>query len=132
MKRAAVRWAPALAWAAAIFWLSSRSQLAALPGPFGWDKLQHTAAYLAGGLLLARAAGLRGRLPLLAVALGLLYAVSDEVHQAFVPGRSPDVRDWVADAAGVVAGVIIYRLYIRRRERRGTPAVAARAGAVGT
>jgi VanZ family protein len=32
--------------------------------------------------------------------IATLYGVSDEIHQAFVPLRTPDVRDVIADATG--------------------------------
>ena len=35
-----------------------------------------------------------------AFVIAVVYGVSDEFHQSFVPGRSPDVADVVADAAG--------------------------------
>lgn len=45
--------------------------------------------------------------------IGTVYAVSDEVHQYFVPGRSCEVRDICIDSAGVLVGVLIVFL-IRR------------------
>jgi len=35
-----------------------------------------------------------------AMVLTSLYGISDEWHQAYVPGREVDVRDWMADTAG--------------------------------
>ena len=45
--------------------------------------------------------------------IGTVYAVSDEVHQYFVPGRSCEVRDICIDSAGVLVGALIVFL-IRR------------------
>lgn len=39
---------------------------------------------------------------------GTLYAISDEVHQYFVPGRACQIRDMVIDSTGVMAGVLFY------------------------
>ena len=39
--------------------------------------------------------------------IGAVYAVSDELHQYFVPGRSCELRDVLIDACGVAAGVAI-------------------------
>ena len=39
--------------------------------------------------------------------IGTVYAVSDEVHQLFVEGRSCEVRDMLLDSAGVAAGVLL-------------------------
>jgi VanZ family protein len=87
----------------------------------GRDKLAHFGAYAVLGLLVARALPPRGRLPWLAFLLGSLYGASDEFHQHFVPGRSVDVFDWVADSLGVIAGASIYRFWwSRRHARRGS------------
>lgn len=51
----------------------------------------------------------------LAVLLASLYGVSDEVHQAFVPGRSADLLDWLADTAGAAVAVSLVRLWAGRR-----------------
>ena len=40
----------------------------------------------------------------------ILYAISDEFHQLFVPGRGAQVKDVLIDSAGAVVGIIIYSL----------------------
>ena len=40
-----------------------------------------------------------------AIAVAVFWGLSDEIHQAFVPGRSSEVADFVADALGGVFGV---------------------------
>lgn len=120
MTERTVPWIPAAAWAGVIFYLSSQPTVPA-PGVPGMDKVLHFGAYAVLGWLLAFAVD-RARLPLIVgVVLGLLYGVSDEIHQAYVPGRSPDLLDWMADAAGVAAATF---LYARRHARRA----AARPG----
>ena len=98
-------WAPVVVWAGLIFALSSVPGLTTGLGL--WDlvlrKLAHLLEYAVLGALLFRALG---REPL-AVALGAAYAVTDEVHQAFVPGREAAPVDWLIDTVGVVAGVIL-------------------------
>ena len=47
--------------------------------------------------------------------VGALYAVTDEVHQYFVPGRSCELRDVLIDACGVAAGVAI--VWWRKRRK---------------
>ena len=42
------------------------------------------------------------------IALSMLYACTDELHQMFVPGRSGEVRDVLIDTAGAAAGVGMY------------------------
>jgi len=39
--------------------------------------------------------------------IGLLYAISDEIHQAFIPGRGPFVGDVLIDFSGVITGICI-------------------------
>lgn len=39
--------------------------------------------------------------------IGVLYAVTDEIHQLFVPGRAGQIRDVLIDACGVFVGIII-------------------------
>ena len=54
---------------------------------------------------------------LLPWAIGALYAVSDELHQSFVPGRSCELRDMLIDACGVAAGVAILWFYTKNKRQ---------------
>lgn len=54
--------------------------------------------------------------------LTVLYASSDEMHQMFVPGRGPMVRDVMIDSMGVVIGIIIVMLVKRLSKRKGVAA----------
>jgi VanZ family protein len=79
-----------------------------------------------GAALVARAVWPSRRWAVLAVGLASLYGVSDEVHQAFVPGRNADVFDWVADTTGALLAAGIIHLYTSRRARGSlVPARAA-------
>jgi VanZ family protein len=111
--------APAAAYAALIFWLSHQSNpLPALVAALS-DKLLHgveyagLAALLVLGLVHAGAMGLR-RAALLAVLLAAAYGGSDELHQAFVPGRDASWLDWAADVSGAVVGGILAVPFLRR------------------
>lgn len=44
---------------------------------------------------------------MITVVIGILYAMSDEIHQNFVDGRSPMVTDVMIDTAGVMFGICI-------------------------
>ncbi len=44
---------------------------------------------------------------LIAFLLGVFYAITDEIHQIFVPGRSCELRDVLIDSSGVLLGCII-------------------------
>jgi len=96
--------------AAAFLYMAAIFALSSLPGsevgiPPPWDKLAHFSEYALLGFLLGRGTG---NAPL-AFALAALYGVSDEVHQAFVPGREASALDWLADAAGALIGAFLSR-----------------------
>ncbi len=100
-------WLPVLIWAAVIFTFSAVPDLGT--GLGGWDlvlrKLAHTVEYAILGALLVRATGRPG----LAFGLGVLYAASDEVHQAFVAGRHGSPIDVAIDAIGIACGILVWR-----------------------
>lgn len=50
-----------------------------------------------------------------------LYAVSDEIHQSFVPGRSAEVRDVVIDTIGAALGVFVFWGILEIINRRKQP-----------
>ncbi len=112
MARALSAWGPVVLWAGLIFALSSIPDLGT--GLGGWDlalrKLAHAAEYAVLGLLLRRAL-LR---PLPAFLLAVAYALSDELHQHFVPGRQAALADVAVDAAGAVMGVYLGRWLLSR------------------
>ena len=105
--RAVLLWAPVVVYMGAIFWVSS---LPLPPVPVGGDKPWHLIAYGGlGSLWFARSradSGVASRRAsqLLAVGIAVAYAVTDEVHQMYVPGRSAELADLLADTLGVVAG----------------------------
>lgn len=48
------------------------------------------------------------------IVICLFYGALDELHQLLVPGRSAETLDWVADALGAFAGVLIVYFLINR------------------
>jgi VanZ family protein len=127
MKKALAAHGPAAAMAILIFALSSIPSLSP-PVVLGidlGDKALHAMEYALFGFLLHRSAvGLaRPGLPPAAAAgvFGILYGLSDEIHQWFVPGRLCDPRDFAADAVGTVAGVL-FAVWLSGRTRRRKPA----------
>lgn len=42
--------------------------------------------------------------------IGVIYAITDEIHQAFIPGRGPHITDVILDTMGVLTGIIIVML----------------------
>ena len=119
--RALALWGPFVAALALCFWLSSIRQPQG--GELMWDKLLHVCEYAGIGLLAMRAfhGGLvRPRtVPTLAAAAAVvLWAISDEMHQSFVPGRDASSADVVADAVGFGVSVLVAAtLAAWRRER---------------
>ena len=51
-----------------------------------------------------------------AIIICILYAISDEIHQIFIPGRSGEVRDVLIDITGTTLGIIIYNLYHKNKK----------------
>lgn len=104
------RWLPLLAWMGLIFFLSAQPDL---PHPeTGWADLLFSSgahAFVFGVLavLWARALGQRKHAWLPALGLTLLYALSDEFHQAFVPGRTPDALDVLCDGLGAALALAL-------------------------
>jgi VanZ family protein len=105
-------WLPVVVWAAVIFTLSSIPSLSTGLGT--WDTIlrkgAHLTEYAVLGGLLYRALG---REPL-ALAVGIAYAATDELHQYFVRGRHASPVDVAIDAVGIAVGML---LWLRLRER---------------
>ncbi len=80
-------------------------------------KLAHVGIYFILGILLhltfrnSEKALLRRYPAIFAFAIGILYGISDEIHQSFVPGRTPSVIDVVANGIGLVLAQIILLLF---------------------
>ena len=47
-------------------------------------------------------------IPLIACSLSFFYAITDEIHQIFVPGRACQFLDMMVDLAGILSGFIVY------------------------
>lgn len=90
-------------------------------------KAAHFTEYtLLGFALMLHAAALREKKGLrfpgtTACIIGSLYAVSDELHQIFVPGRSGEGKDVLLDSAGVLLGVLLLHLLLHLRKKRRLP-----------
>lgn len=44
---------------------------------------------------------------LISLGISAAYAASDEFHQSFIPGRSPQVRDVLIDSTGALTGILL-------------------------
>ncbi len=105
-------WGPVAALMAAIFLLSGSSSPPRLPVPVP-DVVAHAIAYAVLGTAMLRAVAvadwsrITAGAALLAFVLTVSYGLTDEVHQSFVPGRTPELRDLAANALGAAAGVAL-------------------------
>src|SRR5262245_32426095 len=125
-------WLPAMGWAGLIFVASSvpGESLPKLPEHVT-DKIAHFAVYLTLGVFttlgLRRGWGWAHRKAIAAtIAATIVYGLSDEFHQSFVPHRTPDWRDLLADAIGGLVGAAIALVLLRLRERRAADAAPTR------
>ena len=105
------RWPPVFLWAVVIFALSSISQITVAEF-FLWDfaakKVAHLAEYAVLYALFLRATEKNW---VLSFALTMIYAVTDEIHQSFVPGRNAAVYDLVFDYSGAaISAYVIWKL----------------------
>jgi VanZ family protein len=102
------RWLPALIWMGLIFFFSAQPSLPSAPGR--WDPLlkkgMHVVAYGILTALYLRALRGSGRddrvIRVVSVVLAVAYALSDEYHQTFVPGRNGTWVDVAVDGVGIL------------------------------
>ncbi len=84
-------------------------------------KLAHFFLYIVGGILILLHINLYKiidkRKILTSWIIGTAYAITDELHQLFVPGRSGEIRDVFIDSLGVITGIIIIRLIFKMIKR---------------
>ena len=113
------------AWAASALWMVVIFGFSSLPGaaiPGGAGAWAHFAVYAVLGALLftsfTHETADPGRAVAFAVLAASFYGVTDEFHQAFVPGRVPDVADWGMDTIGALAGAVFMRA-ARRQHKCG-------------
>jgi len=123
MRRLLLPLLPAAAVMALIWTLSAQPALDILPPLFeGQDKILHAVEFAVLGAALA----VGGRSPLLSrasvrTAAGGLWAGLDEIHQSRVPGRDCSTGDFLADCAGLAAGLLLVSV-LSGRAGRGTGA----------
>lgn len=47
--------------------------------------------------------------------LSIIYGATDEIHQYFVPNRSSEVQDWLADVVGIIIASLVIRYFLSKR-----------------
>jgi VanZ family protein len=128
--RTAIAWLCALAALAMIFWFSTAAFSSDHTARFFGDHNRlardcaHVAEYAALFLVLRWASSKTFRRRTdwfhapVALFVAVLYAVTDEWHQIFVPGRTASVGDIGLDALGAVLGLALWYVLHRYRTRR--------------
>jgi VanZ family protein len=145
---ALISWALVVSWMALIFFLSAQhaEQSADLSGgitelvnevvkqvapdaEFHIDEISffvrknaHFFAYMLLSVLTLNAVSRSGGQGWLSVGVAfvitVLYAISDEVHQLFVPGRSGQVSDVLLDSTGALVGIALYYVISHKANRK--------------
>lgn len=118
-------WSWPILWMAGISFLSHQSSVvvsepishAAAAAGIPTDKVFHFGWAAVLGLLVAKMRRRRGEPlvnPWVAMCIVAVFGAVDELHQAFVPGRSPEFMDFIADITGGAVGIWLARNFLRR------------------
>jgi VanZ family protein len=116
MKKFIWRWFPAILVMGLIF-IASATPGPKMPGFGYWDVFVKKGGHMTGYALLAasfihalskdkRASGFQFTA---AICITALYAISDEFHQSFIPGRTSSARDVCIDLAGALIGIALWK-----------------------
>ena len=117
--RILLRWLPAVVMMLVIFAFSAQS-VQVLPD-FGWaDYLVKKGGHMVGYALLALsfwyALAWRSDRHWLAWLLAILYAITDELHQSYVPGRHPSIWDVVIfDNLGALISLWVAGVFVKQK-----------------
>lgn len=113
--RTLLYWLPTVIWGLVIFSFSATHAIVVSnvkPVDFFVHKIAHFSEYFILSALIYRS--LRGttkirgyNLLLMTLTLTVLYAVTDEFHQSFIPGREPRIRDVIIDSGGSLVALAI-------------------------
>ncbi|MFM8178864.1 MAG: VanZ family protein [Candidatus Kapaibacterium sp.] len=96
-----------------LIFVASAQEQAPMPDlGFTWqDKAYHFFAYMAYAATVHRAVSAYAltpmRVALVVIGLSAAYAATDEWHQTWVPGRSSEVADWIADVCGATVTAVV-------------------------
>lgn len=108
---------PILLYSTILFILSNQSKNPDfINDNYGMDKLVHMIAYSIFALLLnialiTKIESIKKRVFMVLI-IGLLFGISDEFHQSFVPGREASISDLIFDLLGVCLSLLIIYLKI--------------------
>ena len=112
-----LRWLPAVLWATAVFVSSHFAIPAQVAESMPSDKVLHFGVYAILAVLVCWASKASSLVSILLAALGCaLFGFLDELHQSFIPGRSAELMDGLADALGAAMGCTVYLIVVRLKE----------------
>jgi VanZ family protein len=99
----------------AIFIASHQSKIE-IPNVNIWDfdKILHLIAYFVYTILLMIYLNgnfdlTKGKILLITFGIATVFAISDEIHQSFIPGRTASVYDFLADLIGIALAMFFHR-----------------------
>jgi len=108
-----------------VYWLilfvATTLPAASMPSFGVVDKVNHLSAYFILAILLFLTLLFQQKIPLTknrvaayALIICSLYGMLDEVHQIFIPGRSAEFLDFLADACGALLGVLLMNYLVKK------------------
>lgn len=127
-------WLPPLVWMALIYYGSAQPTLPTLSDSLLDAMVKygaHFIEYAVLALLWYRAIYTRFSHPMiqpLALIIVAVYALSDEFHQSFVPGRSATWQDLAVDVIGGASALLVWNVVHQRRNRTNPPPTERRQG----
>lgn len=113
-------WLPVILYCLLIFIQSSYPVSQSLPAIPHMDKLAHIGAYALLGFLFFRAFQSTSiwksavLIVILSALASSMLGISDEIHQHFVPSRTADIVDVLADVAGSFLGAVTANFFLNR------------------
>ncbi len=113
-----LRWRWTLAWALVIEGLVLWPKPPELPQAWdvvGFDKFVHAGLFAVLALLASRALDEQARPAWPALAASMAFGLFTELEQYFIPSRSMELGDFLADAAGAALGLVVFTVWARRR-----------------
>lgn len=120
--RLLVPWLPVALWMALIFFLSSRPSADYPDAGFLAAKGMHLFLYAVLAFTAYRALRLQrvepGSARILAWLIAVVYGMTDELHQTFVPTRAGSPVDVAIDGVGAVIGLVVAHVLYERWARQ--------------
>ena len=74
-------------------------------------KMAHFTEYFILGILVINSLDISNKRYLYSFIIGFIYAISDEIHQLFITGRSGKIFDVLIDSLGIIMSIFIYKAY---------------------